>query len=78
MCGIAGAFAFSPSADPIDQAVVLRLNDLQRRRGPDGTGLWSSEHNRVVLGHRRLAIIDTGRQRSTANVGCDGSLGDQL
>ena len=60
MCGIAGAFAFSPGADPIDQAVVLRLNDLQRRRGPDGSGLWSSEHNRVVLGHRRLAIIDTG------------------
>lgn len=60
MCGIAGAFAFSPSADPIDQAVVLRLNDLQRRRGPDGTALWASAHNRVVLGHRRLAIIDTG------------------
>jgi len=60
VCGIAGAFAFSPSADPIDQAVVLRLNDLQRRRGPDGAALWSSKHNRVVLGHRRLAIIDTG------------------
>jgi asparagine synthase (glutamine-hydrolysing) len=60
VCGIAGAFAFGLSADPIDQAVVLRLNDLQRRRGPDGGGLWSSEHGRVVLGHRRLAIIDTG------------------
>ena len=60
MCGIAGAFAFGPGADPIDQALVLRLNDLQRRRGPDGSGIWSSEHNRVVLGHRRLAIIDTG------------------
>lgn len=60
MCGIAGAFAFSPSAESIDRTVVLRLNDLQRRRGPDGSGLWSSEHNHVVLGHRRLAIIDTG------------------
>ncbi len=60
MCGIAGAFAFGPAADPIDQASVVRLNDLQRRRGPDGSGLWSSQHNRVVLGHRRLAIIDTG------------------
>src|SRR4051812_24214392 len=60
MCGIAGAFAFGPNAKPIDQAVVLRLNELQRRRGPDGTGLWSSADNRVVLGHRRLAIIDTG------------------
>ena len=40
--------------------MVLRLNDLQRRRGPDGKGLWSSDDNRVVLGHRRLAIIETG------------------
>ena len=60
MCGIAGAFSFGLNADPVDQAVVLRLNDLQRRRGPDGSALWASEHNRVVLGHRRLAIIDTG------------------
>ena len=60
MCGIAGGFSFSSSADPIDQAVVLRLNDLQRRRGPDGVGLWSSDDKRIVLGHRRLAIIDTG------------------
>lgn len=60
MCGIAGAFAFDPGAAPISRDVVVRLNDLQRRRGPDGSGLWSSADNRVVLGHRRLAIIDTG------------------
>jgi asparagine synthase (glutamine-hydrolysing) len=39
---------------------VLRLNDLQRHRGPDGAGLWSSNDKRIVLGHRRLAIIDVG------------------
>ncbi len=60
MCGIAGAFAFDPSSGPINATVVSRLNDLQRRRGPDGSGLWSSDDRRVVLGHRRLAIIDTG------------------
>jgi asparagine synthase (glutamine-hydrolysing) len=60
VCGISGAFAFNPAAEPINETVVLRLNDLQRRRGPDGTGLWSSKDNRIVLGHRRLAIIDTG------------------
>ena len=60
MCGVAGAFAFGPGAEPINRDIVLRLNDLQRRRGPDGAGLWSSDDNRVVLGHRRLAIIDTG------------------
>jgi asparagine synthase (glutamine-hydrolysing) len=60
VCGIAGAFAFGPGAKPINQAVVLRLNEVQRRRGPDGAGLWSSISNQIVLGHRRLAIIDTG------------------
>ena len=60
MCGISGAFAFGNNAEPINRAVVMRLNDLQRRRGPDGEGLWASADNRVVLGHRRLAIIDTG------------------
>jgi asparagine synthase (glutamine-hydrolysing) len=60
VCGIAGAFAFDRGAEPINRDVVLRLNDLQRRRGPDGAAIWSSEDNSVVLGHRRLAIIDTG------------------
>jgi asparagine synthase (glutamine-hydrolysing) len=60
VCGIGGALALDHDAEPIDRSVVSRLNDLQRRRGPDGEGLWSSDDQRVVLGHRRLAIIDTG------------------
>src|SRR5262245_22259251 len=60
MCGIAGAFAFNLSAKQIEKCVVERLNHQQRRRGPDGCGLWSSPDGRIVLGHRRLAIIDTG------------------
>jgi asparagine synthase (glutamine-hydrolysing) len=60
MCGVAGAFAFGPGAGPIDRDIVSHLNELQRRRGPDGAGLWSSNDNRIALGHRRLAIIDTG------------------
>jgi asparagine synthase (glutamine-hydrolysing) len=60
MCGIAGAFAFGAEARPVDRAVVMQLNELQRHRGPDGCGLWSSDDHRIMLGHRRLAIIDTG------------------
>lgn len=60
MCGIAGAISLNLDARPIDPAAVARLNDLQRRRGPDGEGLWSSDDHRIVLGHRRLAIIETG------------------
>src|SRR3974390_841326 len=59
MCGMAGGFAFGAGAAPPDKSIVERLNERQRRRGPDGSGLWSSPDARVVLGHRRLAIIDT-------------------
>jgi asparagine synthase (glutamine-hydrolysing) len=60
MCGIAGAFSFDLDARAPDATVVSRLNEWQRRRGPDGAGLWSSNDGRTVFGHRRLAIIDTG------------------
>jgi asparagine synthase (glutamine-hydrolysing) len=61
MCGIAGAFSFRPEAEPVDIAVVERINQAQRRRGPDGEGHWESSNSRIALAHRRLAIIDTGQ-----------------
>jgi asparagine synthase (glutamine-hydrolysing) len=60
MCGIAGAFAFSPDLGPVDASVIQHLNTLQSCRGPDGHGIWASQNGNVVLGHRRLAIIDIG------------------
>ena len=46
----------------VDDRHVTRLNEFQRHRGPDGEeGVWASDDQRVVLGHRRLAIIETGR-----------------
>jgi len=60
MCGIAGEFRFAADGAPVDGSIVARLNEHQRRRGPDGDGLWSSRDRSVVLGHRRLAIIDVG------------------
>ncbi|WP_288413678.1 asparagine synthase (glutamine-hydrolyzing) [uncultured Sphingomonas sp.] len=54
MCGIAGLM--SPRAiDPMD---VVRMTDAIAHRGPDDSGLWHSDDGRVVLGQRRLSIID--------------------
>ncbi len=63
MCGIAGVYG------PIDEQAIsytTRMNAAQLHRGPDQDGLWQSAGDSgVVLGHRRLAIIDlsnAGRQ----------------
>lgn len=60
MCGIAGAFRFKTEAGPINRSALLRISEVLKRRGPDGEGFWSSNDDRIVLAHRRLAIIDTG------------------
>ena len=64
MCGIAGGINFGSEKRSVDKTIVSHLNDLQRQRGPDGAGLWVSDDRRIVLGHRRLAIIDTGSSGS--------------
>lgn len=50
MCGIAGGFG-RPSA-----RTVTRMLACVSHRGPDDEGVWASPQ--VVLGHRRLSIID--------------------
>ena len=60
MCGIAGHFAYSTSAPPVDGAGLERLRDTMRHRGPDAAGLWIDPAERIGLAHRRLAIIDIG------------------
>ncbi|MCM1124528.1 MAG: asparagine synthase (glutamine-hydrolyzing) [Eubacterium sp.] len=34
------------------------MNEKMYRRGPDASGVWASEDHAVVLGHRRLSIVD--------------------
>jgi len=62
MCGIVGSFNFGGAAGPDvaerDRARVLHMRDTIAHRGPDDGGLWQSDDGRVVLGHRRLAIVD--------------------
>jgi asparagine synthase (glutamine-hydrolysing) len=55
MCGIAGIF-HPHMPRPIDSGRVQAMCDVIAHRGPDGSGIWSAPG--VVLGHRRLSIID--------------------
>lgn len=54
MCGIAGFCNFRGDW----QKNIERMCDTMYHRGPDAAGVWASEDQRVVLGHRRLAIVD--------------------
>jgi asparagine synthase (glutamine-hydrolysing) len=59
MCGIAGAVA-PPSAN-VTRETIARMLDALAHRGPDGHGIVeypTAQGSRVLLGHRRLAIID--------------------
>ncbi len=66
MCGIAGFVEASTVAAPFgvesSAALVRRMCDVIRHRGPDDEGTWVDEG--VALGMRRLSIIDlsTGHQ----------------
>lgn len=54
MCGIAGFCNWKKDW----QKNIERMNEKMYHRGPDASGIWSSDDHRVVLGHRRLSIID--------------------
>jgi asparagine synthase (glutamine-hydrolysing) len=56
MCGIAGVYALTDR--PPDPAWGPLLTGALAHRGPDGEGVFADQ--RVVLAHRRLAIIDLG------------------
>jgi asparagine synthase (glutamine-hydrolysing) len=71
MCGIAGAVAIEGTLDPSIRRAVGAMTDAMWHRGPDAGGVH--DHERGVLGHRRLAIIDlTGGEQPMCNE--DGSV----
>ena len=70
MCGIAGLI--SPNPEPH----VQKMLEILEHRGRDDEGLWTSPAdetgNRVCLGHRRLAIIDTSAAGHQPMTSADG------
>jgi len=57
MCGIAGQVALHPR-QVADVVAVRAMTQALAHRGPDGEGEYVAPGGRIVLGHRRLSIID--------------------
>jgi asparagine synthase (glutamine-hydrolysing) len=71
MCGIVGAVRRDGA---VDERVVRCGCDAMTHRGPDDAGLWRSADGRVVLAHRRLAILDLSHGGHQPMASPDGAL----
>ncbi len=70
MCGIVG---YAGVAGGIAPELLAAMRDQIAHRGPDACGLWSAADGAVVLGHRRLAIIDLSAAGAQPMVNAGGS-----
>ncbi|MDQ3847225.1 MAG: asparagine synthase B, partial [Bacteroidota bacterium] len=61
MCGVLGIFDLKRNADEL-RGLALQLSRKQRHRGPDWSGIFTSDN--AILAHERLAIVDpaSGKQ----------------
>ncbi len=66
MCGIAGVLDWNGSTD---SAVVEAMIDRLSHRGPDASGLLRC--GPLVLGHRRLSVIDVATSNNQPLFDCD-------
>lgn len=73
MCGIVGLFSPHSKITLTDEQ-FHRLRDEMIHRGPDGGDHWRSECSRVLLGHRRLSIIDLNSTASQPMCNEDGAV----
>ena len=68
MCGIAGIAGLEGTTDP--EGSVARMVAAMAHRGPDAGGV--KRFGRVVLGHRRLSIIDLSPEANQPFLSADG------
>ncbi len=72
MCGINGVVSERVVAKEDLGAQIARMNAAIRHRGPDGDGVFATEH--AALGHQRLSIIDLSSGGAQPMLSADGSL----
>ena len=70
MCGI---WVSAGKLNNDGRTVASNALDLVRHRGPDAVGIWTlSDNSPVVIGHRRLAIIDLDTRANQPMTSGDG------
>lgn len=69
MCGLAGFVTVIGAVQGAPVEFVRKMTTRMLARGPDAEGLWSGEG--VVLGHRRLAILDLDARANQPMVSTD-------
>jgi len=57
MCGIIGVI----SDEEYDLKKFIQMRDTLVHRGPDDKGIYFNTSKSVLLGHRRLSIIDLSK-----------------
>lgn len=70
MCGISGLNSRPHASEAPAVDAVRRMNNRMRPRGPDAEGVWTGAG--VVLGHRRLAILDLDARANQPMASADG------
>lgn len=60
MCRIAGIHHKSAPAVEVE-SMVQAMCTLQRHGGPDDEGIWADNDDHIVLGHRRLSLLDLSK-----------------
>jgi len=73
MCGILGIVARRGEKPSVSDEEAARLRDVMAHRGPDGAGLWRGGN--VVLGHRRLSVVDPTPSGAQPMFTSDGRFG---
>lgn len=73
MCGLAAFFAYSSDSPPLNFAEMTRVTNAMAKRGPDGEGCWSGLEGRILLGHRRLSIIELNDRGAQPMTSIDGN-----
>jgi len=59
MCGITGYWGPPTSKKIVLEKLAAAMCEPHKPRGPDAGGVWTDQETGILLGHRRLSIIDT-------------------